>query len=65
MFSVNGDNEQEGGHIRSGRIFWLGKRIRTMTRRGSCSETERRDYKLAPHIDGESCDEEEEYQIIS
>ena len=61
MFFVVSENELEGGLPRSGRIFQLGKRRRTATRRGSCSATEIRDYELEPHLDGESCDEEEEY----
>ena len=64
MFLVDRENEQEGGRLRNGRRFQSGKRRRTITRRGSCSAIERRDYDLAPHIDGESCDEEEEYQLI-
>ena len=36
-----------------------------MTRRVSCSTIEIRDYELEPHINGEYCDEEEEYRLIS
>ena len=59
MFSFQNENEQEGGHLRSGRIFWLGKRRRTTTRRGSFNTTKGRDYELAPHLNGEYCDEKE------
>ena len=61
MFSVNSEIEQEGGRLRNGRRFQSRKRRRNMTRRGSCSAIERRDYDLAPHLDEESYEEEEEY----
>ena len=50
--------------MRSGRRFWLGKRRRTTTRRGCCSENEREDYELDSHLDEGSSDKEEEYQLI-
>ena len=64
MFPIDSETKKEGGLLRSGRRSQSGKRRRSATRRGSCSATERRDYKLT-HLNGESCDEEEEYQIIS
>ena len=36
-----------------------------MAKRGSCSMTEREDYELEPHLNRESCNEEEEYNLIS
>ena len=59
MFYVDRKIDQEGGRLRSGRIFQLGKRRRIATRRGSCSATRRRDYELEPPLDGESYEEEE------
>ena len=57
MFSINSENEKEGGFPRSGRIFQSGKRGKNATRAWSCSATKGRDYDLAPHIDGEYFDE--------
>ena len=65
MFPVDSEVEQEGGHLRSGRRFRSGKRRRNATKRGNCSTNEIEDYELAPHLHGESCDEEEEYHLIS
>ena len=55
------DNETriESGHLRSGRRVWLGKRRRTVTRRGSCSMNIGEDHELMLHFDKGSCDEEE------
>ena len=36
-----------------------------MIGRESCSATRRGDYKLVPHLYKESCDEEDEYWLIS
>ena len=33
MFPGNSETDEEGGRLRSGIIFWSGKRIRTVTRR--------------------------------
>ena len=65
MFPIDSETDKEGGLLRSGRIFRLGKGRRTVTKKGSCSATEREDYKFTPHLYGESCDEEEEYHLIS
>ena len=64
MFSGNLEIKLESGHLRSGKIFLLGKRRRIATSGGSCSATEGEDYELLLHIDGGSCNEEEEYQLI-
>ena len=61
MFPSDSETELEGGCLRSGRIFWLGKRIRMTTRRGSYSMIGREDYKLVSHFDVHSCDEKEEH----
>ena len=61
MFPSDSGTALEGGHLRSGRKFWLGKRRRTMTRRASCSSTRGEDYELTSHFDGGSCDKKEEY----
>ena len=65
MFSSNSETELEGGRLRSGKIFRSRKRSSTATRRGSCSVTRGEDYELVSHLDGGSCDEEEEYQLMS
>ena len=65
MFSGNSDTELESGRLRSGTRFRSGKRRRIATRRGSCNATRGEDYELSLHLDGRSCDEEEEYQLIS
>ena len=65
MLHIDSETEKEGGLLRSGRIFWLGKRRMSVTRRRSCRATEGRYYELATHLDEESCNEEEEYQLIS
>ena len=64
MFPINSETKQEGGYLRSGRIFQSRKRIRTTPRRASCSATEERDYELVLHLNGESCDREEEFKPI-
>ena len=61
MFLADSETDEEGGHLRSVRRLWLGKRRRIAIGRESCSATGRGDYELVPQIDGESCDEEEEY----
>ena len=61
MFQDDSDSDEEGGILRSGKIFWLNKRRRIVTRRESCSETGRGDCELVPQIDDDSCNEEEEY----
>ena len=65
MFPSDNRIELEGGNLRSGRRFQLGKKRRTMTRRGSCSMTRGEDYELTSHFDEGSRDVEEEYQLIS
>ena len=65
MFQVDSGIDEEGGRLRSGRIFRPNKRRRTATRRDICSVTRRGDYELVPQLDNESCDEEQEYQLIS
>ena len=59
MFSGNSETKLEGGHLRSGKIFRLGKRRRDSRRRGIFSVTEIGDFELAPHRNKESCDKEE------
>ena len=51
MFPGDNGTELEGGCLRSGRIFWLGKRRRTVTRSKSCSMTRGEDYELMPPFD--------------
>ena len=65
MFFDNSETELEGGRLRCGKKFLLGKRRRTATRRGRCSATKGEDYKLEFHLDKGYCDEEEEYRMIS
>ena len=65
MFPGDSETNLEGGHLRSGRRFWSGKRRRNVTRRGSCSMTRGEVYELTSHFEGGSCDEEDEYQPIS
>ena len=64
MFSGNSEIELESGRLRSGKQFRPGKRKRMVTRRGSCSATGGEDYELGLHLNGGSCNQEEEYQII-
>ena len=64
MFFSNSEIELESGCLRSGEIFWLGKRRRNAIREGSCSATRGEYYELSSHLDGGSCDKEEEYQLI-
>ena len=59
MFPIDSEIEQEGGHLRSEIIFWLGKRIRDATNWEICSVNEIMDYKLSPQLDEDSWDEEE------
>ena len=67
MFLADSEDDEDGGLLRSGRILWLGKRrgIVTWRERERCSAIGRGDGKLVPQIYEESCDEEEEYQLIS
>ena len=71
MFLADIEDDEDGGLLRSGRRFWLGKRRRIATwrkrerERERCSEIGRGDGKLVPQIYEESCDEEEEYRLIS
>ena len=63
MSSGNSEIEIESGRLRSGKIFQLGKRRRTVTRRGSCSATEGKDYELVSHLERGYYDEDE-YHLI-
>ena len=68
MFLAYSEDDEDGGLLRSGRRFWLGKRRRIATwrerDRERCSAIGRGDGKLVPQIYEESCDEEEGYQLI-
>ena len=64
MFLGNSEIELEGGFLRSGRIFWSGKRRSIVTRRVSCSTTGGEEYELASQFDKGSYDKEEEYHPI-
>ena len=64
MFLGDSGIELEGGSLRIRRIFQLGRRRRTATRRGSCSTTKGEDYEFTSNFNKSSCDEEEEYQPI-
>ena len=61
MFPGDNGTELEGGRLRSGRRFWLGNTRRTVTKRRSCNRTGGDDYDLTSHLEGGSCNEEEEY----
>ena len=50
MFLTDSNIDEEGGLLRSGRIFWWGKRRINTTGREICSATRRGDYKLVPHL---------------
>ena len=65
MFLTDSNTDEEGGLLKSARIFLWGKRRINATGRDICSATRRGDYKLVPHLYGESCDEEKEYWLIS
>ena len=65
MFPGIKEIELESGRLRSGKIFWMGKRRRTATMRGSCSMTRGYDYNLMLHSNEGSFNEEEGYQLIS
>ena len=65
MFLADSGTELEGGRLRSGRIFRSEKRRKIVTRRGSSSMTRGDDYDLESHLDECSCNEKEEYHLIS
>ena len=61
MFLDGAETDEEGYLLRNGSRFCSGKRQRTMIGRESFNVTEREDYELVPHLNEESCDEEEEH----
>ena len=61
MFFVDSENEKEGDHLRIEKRFWLGKRRRTVTRRGICSTAIGEEYGLKSYFDEGSYNEEEGY----
>ena len=66
MFSGDSGTELEPVFFRSERIFRSGKQRKTLLGRGSCNtDQEEEGYELVSYLDKGSCDEEEEYQMIS
>ena len=65
MFTRYTGTEIEDGYLRTTRRFRPWKRRKTVTWRRSCSTTRGWDYELTSHLEEGSCDEEEEYQLIS
>ena len=54
MFQADNETDEEGGHLRSGKIFWSNKRKSIAIRRESCSAIERGDYESVPQLNEES-----------
>ena len=66
MFPGDSGIELQLGFLRSGRRFKSDKRRKTLLGRGSCSTNrDEEGYYLISYLDEGSCDEEEEYQLIS
>ena len=66
MFQVGvSEINEDCGLLRSGKIFQSNNKKRIATQRESCSATKRGYYELVPHLNKESCDQEEDYQLIS
>ena len=66
MFPRDSGIEWKIGFLISERIFRSGKRWKTLLEWESCNtDREEEGYKFASYLDQGSCDEEEEYQLIS
>ena len=66
MFPGYSGIELEPSFLRSGRRFKFDKQRKTPLWRGSCiTDQEKEGYKIPSYLDEGSCDEEEEYHLIS